>query len=75
LLAKKKKADGTIAYRLCVDLKQINSKTNKDSYSVPRISETVDELSGAKFTTIDNDRAFCFLSKKEKVHRNKFSIT
>jgi transposase InsO family protein len=59
MLAKKKKADGTIAYRFCVDLKQINSITNKDSYSLPRISETVDALSGAKFfTTIDIDRAF-----------------
>jgi hypothetical protein len=59
MLAKKKKSDGTIAYRFCVDLKQINNITNKDSYSLPRICETVDALSGAKFfTTIDIDRAF-----------------
>ena len=59
MLAKKKKTDGTVAYRFCVDLKQINSLTNKDSYSLPRICETVDALSGAKyFSTIDIDRAF-----------------
>jgi hypothetical protein len=59
MLAKKKKSDGTIAYRFCVDFKQINNITNKESYSLPRICETVDALSGAKFfTTIDIDRAF-----------------
>ena len=59
MLAKKKKADGSFTYRFCVDLKQINNITTKDSYSLPRISETVDALSGAKyFTTLDIDRAF-----------------
>ena len=59
MLAKKKKPDGTVAYRFFVDLKQINSLTNKDSSSLPRICETVDALSGAKFfSRIDIDRAF-----------------
>ena len=59
LLAKKKLLDGTVKYRFCVDLKKVNSVTAKDSYSLPRISETVDAISGAKyFTTMDVDRAF-----------------
>jgi hypothetical protein len=37
----KEKADGTVAYRFCVDLEQIHSKTNKGSYSLPWIFETV----------------------------------
>jgi hypothetical protein len=59
LLVKKKLLDGTFKYRFCVDLKKVNSVTAKDSYSLPRISETVDALSVAKyFTTMDVDRAF-----------------
>ena len=59
LLVKKKLPDGTIKYRFCIDLKKVNSVTTKDSYSLPRISETVEALSGAKyFTTMDVDRAF-----------------
>ena len=59
LLVKKKLPDGSIKYRFCIDLKKVNSITTKDSYSLPRISETVDALSGAKyFTTMDVDRAF-----------------
>ena len=58
-----------IQIRFCVDLKKVNSVTAKDSYSLPRISETVDALSGAKyFTTMDVDRAFWHvgLAKEDK---------
>ena len=59
LLVKKKQPDGKVAYRFCIDLKRVNSITTRDSYSLPRISETVDSLSNAKFfTTMDIDRAF-----------------
>ena len=49
LLVKKKLPDGSIKYRFCIDLKKVNSVTAKDSYSLPRISETVDALSGANY--------------------------
>ena len=59
LQAKRKLPDGTIKYRFCVDLKKVNSVTVKDSYSIPRINDTVEALSGAKYyTTMDVDRAF-----------------
>jgi hypothetical protein len=59
LQAKRKLPDGTIKYRFCVDLKKVNSVTVKDSYSIPRINDTVEALSDAKyFTTMDVDRAF-----------------
>jgi hypothetical protein len=42
-----------------VDLKKVNSMTVKDSFSIPRINDTVEALSDAKyFTTMDVDRAF-----------------
>jgi hypothetical protein len=70
LLAKKKLLDGTFKYRFCVDLKKVNSVTAKDSYSLPRISETVDALSGAKyFTTMDVDRAFWQVGLAEEYKR------
>ena len=54
-----------MVYRFCVDFKKINSLTNKDSYSLPIICETVDALIGAKyFSTID--RAFWQVGVAEK---------
>ncbi|KAK7922290.1 hypothetical protein WMY93_009192 [Mugilogobius chulae] len=47
-----KKKDGSI--RLCVDYRQLNSKTRRDAFPLPRIEESLDALCGAKwFSTID----------------------
>ena len=47
-----KKKDGSI--RFCIDFRQLNRSTRKDSYPLPRISEVLDTLSGAKiFSTLD----------------------
>ena len=40
--------------RFCVDYRRINSLTRKDAHPLPRIDDTLDALSGAKwFSTID----------------------
>lgn len=40
--------------RLCVDYPQLNTKTRKDAYPLPRIEESLDALSGARwFSTLD----------------------
>ena len=44
LQVKKKCEDGTIKYRFCIDLKKVNSITTKDCYSLPRISESVEQF-------------------------------
>lgn len=47
-----KKKDGSL--RLCVDYRQLNSRTRKDAFPLPRIEESLDALTGARwFSTID----------------------
>lgn len=59
LLIKQEQADGSMKYRFCIDLRKVNAVTTKDSYSLPRINETVDRLNGMiYFSQGDIDRAF-----------------
>uniref|UniRef100_A0A3B5PZG8 Gypsy retrotransposon integrase-like protein 1 n=1 Tax=Xiphophorus maculatus TaxID=8083 RepID=A0A3B5PZG8_XIPMA len=47
-----RKKDGSI--RLCVDYRQLNIKTRKDAFPLPRIEESLDALTGAQwFSTMD----------------------
>ncbi|XP_039528746.1 uncharacterized protein LOC120479938 [Pimephales promelas] len=46
------KKDGSL--RMCVDYRQLNVRTRKDAYPLPRIEESLDALTGAKwFSTLD----------------------
>lgn len=47
-----RKKDGSL--RMCVDYRPLNGKTRKDEFPLPRIEESLDALSGARwFSTID----------------------
>lgn len=51
------KRDGSL--RFCIDLRKLNARTVKDSYALPRIDETLDSLSGAKwFSVLDLKSAY-----------------
>ena len=46
------KKDGSL--RFCIDLRKLNSRTIKDTYSLPRIEESLDSLNGTIiFTSLD----------------------
>lgn len=46
------KRDGTI--RMCVNYRQLNAKTRKDTYPLPQIEKSLDALTGARwFSTLD----------------------
>ena len=46
------KKDGSV--RFCIDYRKVNNITRKDVYPLPRIDDTLDTLSGAKwFSTLD----------------------
>ena len=35
--------------RFCIDYRKLNARTIRDCYSIPRIDETMDALSGSKY--------------------------
>ena len=46
------KKDGSLQF--CIDLRRLNTRTVKDTYSLPRIEDTLDSLDGACiFTSLD----------------------
>lgn len=38
--------------RLCVDYRQLNERTNKDSYALPKVEELLENLSGNKYFSV-----------------------
>ena len=68
-----KKKDGSL--RFCVDYRQLNERTVKDSYHLPRIDDCPDYLSGATwFTTMGLRRGYHQVAMDER-DKEKTSTT
>ena len=53
--------------RFCVDYRQLNARTIKDSYALPRIDETLDNLSGnSYFSSLDLHMGYYQVEMAEK---------
>jgi hypothetical protein len=67
-----KKKDRTL--RLCIDFRQLNKYTIKNKYSLPRIDDLFDQLSGAKiFSKIDLRPGYHEVRiKEEDIHKTTF---
>ena len=68
-----RKKDGKL--RMCVDYRQLNQRTIKDSYALPRIDEILDSLGGNKiFTVLDMKSGYHQLDI-EKDHKQRTAFT
>ena len=60
-----KKKDGML--RMCIDYMALNKKTIKNRYTIPQISELMDELRGAKlFSKIDLRSGYYQIQVRDK---------
>lgn len=67
VLAKKKSENGEARFRFCVDFRKLNAVTIKDSYTLPRIDETIDALGGSYyFTPLDCSGGFWQVPLEDK---------
>ena len=67
VLARKK--DGRL--RMCIDYRQLNQRTIKDSYSLPRIDEMFDTLRGAKYCSILDMKSGYHQVEIEEEHKER----
>ena len=59
------KKDGSL--RICIDYRQLNNKTVRDAYPLPRIEEALDALGKARlFTTLDLTSGYWQVQMEEK---------
>ena len=64
-----RKKDGT--FRCCVDYRQLNSVTVKDAYPLPKVSDSLDAMSGAEFFSVFDMRSSYHQVQVQESDRDK----
>jgi hypothetical protein len=68
-----KKKDNSI--RFCIDFRQLNKKSKKDAYALPRIEELLDSMAGNKlFSVIDMESGYHQVEISEP-HKERTAFT
>ena len=71
VLVRKKKGQ----LRICIDYRQLNNRTKKDNYALPRIDEVLDSLSGNKlFSVLDMKSGYHQIPIAEE-HKERTAFT
>ena len=63
------------ALRFCVDYRQLNLRTVRDSYALPRIEESLDLLSGSKYFSCLDLRSGYYQVELEEQHKARTAFT
>ena len=71
VLVRKKNGD----LRMCVDYRQLNNKTKKDAYALPRIEEILDSLSGNAYFSVLDAKSGYHQIEIEVSHKERTAFT
>ena len=68
-----RKSDGSL--RMCVDYRQLNSRTVRDNYALPRIEDILDSLSGNNYFTVLDMKAGYHQIEILEEHKQRTAFT
>ena len=68
-----RKKDGKL--RMCVDYRQLNERTTKDSYALPRIDEILDALLGNKYFSVLDMKSGYHQIEIDEEHKQRTAFT
>jgi len=71
VLARRK--DGRL--RLCTDFRQLNERTIKDSYALPRVEEILDCLAGSQYFTVLDMKSGYYQIEIDEQHKQRTAFT
>ena len=61
--------------RLCVDFRQLNNLTKKDSYALPRIDDILNTLAGSTYYTVLDMKSGYYQVELEERHKERTAFT
>lgn len=61
--------------RMCVDFRDLNRRTIRDAYDLPRIEESLDAVAGAKWFTVFDLKSGYFQLEIEEAHKHRTAFS